>query len=54
MRQNKRQRRRPAPFFVNQMKGGAIYDSPQMAEVIKPGFLRPPIVTIAPVIDELA
>jgi hypothetical protein len=43
MRQNKRQRGRPAPFFMNQMKGGAIYDSPQMAEAIKPGFLRPPM-----------
>ena len=54
MRQNKRQRRWPPPFFMNQMKGGAIYDPPQMAKAIKPGFLRPPIVAIAPVVDKLA
>jgi hypothetical protein len=39
---------------MNQMKGGAIYDSPQMAEAIKPGFLRPPIVAIAPIVDKLS
>jgi hypothetical protein len=54
MREDDRDRRRAATFFVNEMEFCAVNRRLELAEPVEQRLLLAPIVALAPVVDQLS